>query len=169
MNRLFLQSLMLVSSKLTIYRLGKRKETTATAYVKHDLVFFFSERLAANRVKASFLPRPCSYSGQAVLFWGLSAFATAALVRERFVWLDDTEKAIFAAHFSETMTQATASKTPINTDPHTYLYPNTYPNTPTLILTLFLTPTLNLTSTLSLTLNPNPNTTASLLMYRQVL
>jgi hypothetical protein len=64
---LLLQGFMLLSSKLTVYRLAVRKETTATAY--------------------------------AVLFAGLSAFATFNLLSERFVWLDADEEVIWAAHF----------------------------------------------------------------------
>ena len=64
---LLLQGFMLASSKLTVYRLARRKETTATAY--------------------------------ALLFTGLSAFATFNLVRERLVWLDGEEEIIWSTHF----------------------------------------------------------------------
>jgi hypothetical protein len=69
---LMLQGYMLVSSNITIFRLARRGEMTATAY--------------------------------AILFASLSAYATFALVQERFVWLDDREAMIWAHHF-EMLTQ----------------------------------------------------------------
>jgi hypothetical protein len=125
---LFLQGFMLMSSKLTVYRLAIRKETTATAY--------------------------------ALLFAGLSAFATFTLLSERIVWLNEEEEAIWAAHF-DNLTQPMFKKlmrcakihtVPPQTDPNALpaapalsdYFSAKYPFEGDRVLTIGGTPTLSL-------------------------